>query len=145
MMPVGIIVATVLAALAGLHIYWATGGVWPGTDEKSCARTVAGFRGIEKMPSIPETITVAILLSAAALLALVLGVGNDMLPAWLLVALGAAASLVFAGRGVAGYLPAWRRLTPEMPFAAYDVRYYSPLCLTLGASFAFLTVSGTTP
>lgn len=142
MMPVGITAAVALAALAGLHIYWAFGGVWPGNDEKSCARTIAGFKGIEKMPSRPEAITVAILLSAAALLALLLGSGNDMLPAWLLLAAGTAASLVFAGRGVAGYLPAWRRLTPEMPFATYDVRYYSPLCLALGAGFAFLTASG---
>ena len=144
MMAVGLIVAAVLVALAGLHAYWATGGVWPGTDEKSCARTIAGFKGIERMPSRPQAIAVSAILFAAAMLALFLGSGGDVLPAGLMLLAGTAASFVFIGRGVLGYLPVWRLITPEMPFALYDVRYYSPLCLALGAGFAFLTASGAT-
>ena len=31
--------------IAALHAYWGFGGVWPGTDAASCARTVGGFPG----------------------------------------------------------------------------------------------------
>jgi hypothetical protein len=51
-------------------------------------------------------------------------------------------ALVFLGRGIAGFTSAWRRLTPEMPFARLDVRYYSPLCLVLGAGFIVLALEG---
>ena len=53
---------------------------------------------------------------------------------------GLAVALVFLGRGVAGFTPAWRRHTPEQPFATLDVRYYSPLCLAIGIGFAALTI-----
>lgn len=116
---------------------------WPGTDEKSCARTIAGFRGIRRMPGPLQCFVVAALLLALAYLALSLaGYGVNLLPAGLVLVAGAAAALVFLARGAMGYLPAWRRLTPEMPFARYDRRYYSPLCLALGTGFAFLTLQG---
>ena len=51
-----------------------------------------------------------------------------------------AVALVFLGRGIAGFTPAWRRLTPEQPFATLDVRYYSPLCLAIGTGFAALAI-----
>ena len=124
----GFALALVLAALAGVHLYWAAGGVWPGTDQKSCARAVAGFKGIDRMPPPAAAVGVALALVVSALLALVLtGSIVAPLPAWLLVLAAACASLVFLGRGIAGFTPAWRRLTPEMPFARNDVLYFSPL------------------
>ena len=137
------VVALVLAAIAALHAYWGFGGVWPGTDEKSCARAVAGFRGIEKMPPPPAALAVTLALLAAAAIALVLGgvIALD-LPAWLLALAGVAAAAVFIGRGLAGFTPAWRRLTPELPFARNDVRYFSPLCLMLGAGLLVLSFQG---
>lgn len=134
--------AVVLAALAALHLYWAAGGVWPGTDARSCARATAGFRGIDRMPPPSAALGVAAALSAAALLALGLA-GTVRLPfAPLLPIAGAAAAFVFIGRGLAGFTPWWRRLTPEMPFARNDVRYFSPLCLLLGGGFAILSAHG---
>ena len=56
---------------------------------------------------------------------------------------GAVATLVFAGRGIAGYVPVWRARFPREPFATYDRRYYSPLCLILAAAFAALLFNGT--
>ncbi len=50
-------------------------------------------------------------------------------------------ALVFLGRGVAGFTPAWRRHTPEQPFATLDIRYYSPLCLAIGLGFAALAIT----
>jgi hypothetical protein len=144
MIMVGTVLAAVLAALAGIHLYWAAGGVWPGTDQKSCARAVAGFRGIDRMPPPPAGVAVALALFAAAGLALVLSGRPGSTPAAsLLLLLGVGAAFVFLGRGIAGFTLAWRRLTPEMPFARNDVRWFSPLCLAIGAGFALLTIRGT--
>ncbi|MCV0395119.1 MAG: DUF3995 domain-containing protein [Rhizobiaceae bacterium] len=144
MSMVGSALAAVLAALASIHLYWAAGGVWPGTDQKSCARAVAGFRGIDRMPPPSAAVAVAFVLFVAAGLALALSGGpGSALPASLLLLLGVGAAIVFLGRGIAGFTPAWRRLTPEMPFARNDVRWFSPLCLGIGAGFALLTIRGT--
>jgi hypothetical protein len=144
MIVVGTVLAVVLAALAGIHLYWAVGGVWPGTDQKSCARAVAGFRGIDRMPPPAAGMAVALALFAAAGLALVLSGGPESTPASsLILLLGVGVAIVFLGRGIAGFTPAWRRLTPEMPFARNDVRWFSPLCLAIGAGFVLLTIRGT--
>lgn len=63
---------TVLVALSVLHVYWAVGGVWPGSDEASCARTVIGFPGVDRMPSPASALAVAGLLGIAAVLAAML-------------------------------------------------------------------------
>jgi len=137
--------ALVLSALAALHVYWAFGGVWPGTDEKSCARASAGFKGIDKMPPPAACFAVAFALLLAAAFALALaGLITLPLPALLVTLAGAGAAIVFLGRGIAGFTPAWRKLTPEMPFAVNDRRYFSPLCLALGAGFAILIFQGST-
>jgi hypothetical protein len=49
--------------------------------------------------------------------------------------------LVFLGRGIAGFTPWWRRLTPEQPFARLDQSLYSPLCLLIGLGFIVLSIS----
>jgi hypothetical protein len=135
--------AVVLVAIATLHVYWGIGGIWPGTDARSCARAVVGFRGIEAMPSLGASFAVAAMIIASALVALALG-GVFAAPFDRLPLAGAAmfVALVFLGRGIAGFTPAWRRLACEMPFASLDMRYYSPLCLALGAGFAVLALEG---
>lgn len=134
-------VALTLLALAALHAYWGLGGVWPGHDRKSCARAVAGFRGIDRMPPPVACFAVTVALLAAASLALVLG----RPPTTALMRLaGMGAALVFLARGIAGFTPAWRRLTPELPFARNDRRFFSPLCLAIGTGFAILALRGIT-
>ncbi|MFC3723721.1 DUF3995 domain-containing protein [Neoaquamicrobium sediminum] len=140
---VAILVALVLVLLAALHVYWGLGGVWPGTDQKSCARAIAGFKGIDRMPSPPAAFGVAAALAVAALIALALaGIVTLPLPAALIRLGGLGAALVFLGRGIAGFTPAWRRITPEMPFARNDRLYFSPLCLLIGAGFTLLLIQG---
>lgn len=143
MSVVAVFLSLLLTLLAGLHVYWGLGGVWPGTDQKSCAQAVAGFRGIDRMPPPAAAFAVAAALLAAALAALALaGVIALPLPSGLVLSAGAAAAAVFLGRGIAGFTPAWRRLTPEMPFARNDRRWFSPLCLLIGAGFAILSLQG---
>ena len=143
MSAIAILLAVVLLALAALHAYWGFGGVWPGTDTRSCARTVAGFRNIDAMPGPGASFAVAAALAATALVALAIGGLLALpLPGLLVSAAALGATLVFAGRGIAGFTPAWRRLTPEQPFAALDRRYYSPLCLAMAAGFIALLANG---
>jgi len=142
MILLGSAVAVVLIAIAAIHAYWGLGGVWPGSDAADCARRVGGFRNARAMPGPGPSFAVAAALLLAAIVAVVGSRGPSVAYAPLsgIFALGAAA--VFLGRGIAGYTPAWRRLTPEMPFARYDVRYYSPLCLAIGAAFLIIASRG---
>jgi Protein of unknown function (DUF3995) len=143
MTVLALLLAALLTLIAALHVYWGIGGIWPGSDPKSCARAVVGFTGIEAMPSMSASFAVAAAIIAAALVALALG-GLFASPFERLPLAGAALfiGLVFISRGIAGFMPAWRRLTPEMPFARLDMRYYSPLCLVIGAGFTLLAMQG---
>jgi len=104
---------------------------------------VVGFKGVDAMPSTVACCAVAAMIIAASLLALSLGM-LFATPFEQQPRAGAAffVGLVFLGRGIAGFTPAWRRLTPEMPFANLDMRYYSPLCLLIGVGFVVLAVEG---
>ena len=138
-------IAVVLLAIAALHAYWGFGGVWPGRDAADCARRIVGARGIRQMPGPVPSFAVVAALVVVMLVTLSLGGRIDLpIPAGLVFLVAIAAALVFLGRGIAGFTPAWRRLTPEQPFATLDVRYYSPLCLAIGAGIAILAVQGLT-
>ena len=135
----------VLAAIAVLHAYWGFGGVWPGRDAADCARRTGGFRGARTMPGPAACFTVAAAIAIAGAIPIII-IGPMGMPVSALPALaGLAVAFVFLGRGVAGFTPAWRRLTPEEPFASLDVRYYSPLCLAIGTGFAALAIKELLP
>ena len=145
MTALALILSFVLATLATVHVYWALGGVWPGTDQRSLARAVAGFRDVDMMPSAAACFAVAACLVLATLWSAALaGLFASPFPRAGLVAGGIMLGLLFLVRGIAGYLPAWRRLTPVQPFASNDVRYFSPLCLMLGTGFLVLAIERST-
>jgi len=138
-------IGIVSIALALLHAYWAFGGVWPGTDSRSCALAVVGFKGVDRMPPAPAALAVTLALIIVAWIALSLGgLAHDIWSPVPLPLLGLLAAAVFLGRGIAGYMPAWRRLAPELPFARNDVRYFSPLCLVIGSGLLILSLRGWT-
>ena len=134
MIMLAMVLTVVLAAIAALHVYWGFGGVWPGRDAADCASRTGGFRGARTMPGPAACFAVAAALAIAALIPILLIWQFGMLA----MLAGLAVALVFLGRGIAGFTPAWRRLTPEEPFATLDVRSYSPLCLAIGAGFVAL-------
>lgn len=135
--------AAVLYLIASIHAYWGLGGVWPGTDQASCARAVVGASGIDTMPSPFASFAVTACLIVATLWPLALvGTFATPFPKAGLAASALMVALVFLGRGIAGFTPAWRRLTPEMPFARLDRQYYSPLCLAIGIGFVILAING---
>jgi hypothetical protein len=130
------IAATLFAAIALLHAYWAVGGLWPGHDRDSLARAVVGGPPGMAFPGAAATWAVVLVLAAAAVVVLAaagLLTVPAVPPAW---ARGAAwlGAAVLLGRGLAGFVDT--RLRPETvgsPFARLNVVIYSPLCLALAA------------
>src|ERR1043165_3074466 len=53
-----LVTAVVLLAIAGLHVYWAAGGQWPGHDAASLNALVVGSRPGASMP--PRFATLAV-------------------------------------------------------------------------------------
>jgi hypothetical protein len=125
-----------LLAVSVAHFLWSLGRTWPIRDEKLLARTVVGFKDVERMPPRLASLAVAVAILAAGILALALadhdagGLG--------LTLLGLVPAAVFLARGIVGYTPWWTALTPEPNFRLNDARVYSPLCIALGLGFLVL-------
>jgi len=135
MMPFSaIVVAIVLLLIAVLHLLWAMGRHWPAKDEKALAKTVVGSKDIQKMPPRLASLLVAVVLTGAAHVVLAQA---GMMPGFLLPQmyriLLVAMIIVFSARGLAAYVPHWRALVPEQPFARLDQNLYGPLCLVIAA------------
>lgn len=140
---VAIGLALLLAAIAGLHAYWGRGGLWPAASEDELIATVIGNASARRMPSPGLCLLVALAIAVTAIWPLLLAQGSSAGALRPLILLGGFAIMaVFLLRGVAGFLPAWRRLHPREPFASYDRRYYSPLCLLIAAGYAVLLLQG---
>jgi len=140
---IAIVLALLLAIIAGLHAYWGRGGLWPAANEGELIATVIGNAGAKRMPSPGLCLLVALAITLTAIWPLLLAQMSGMAAMRPFLLLGGFAILaVFLLRGVAGYLPAWRRLHPREPFASYDRRYYSPLCLLIAAGYAVLLLQG---
>jgi hypothetical protein len=132
-----------LAAIAGLHAYWGRGGLWPAASEDELVATVIGNASARRMPSPGLCLAVTLAIAVTAIWPLLLAQGPSAgTPRLLIFLSGFAITAVFLLRGIAGFLPAWRRLHPREPFASNDRRYYSPLCLLIAAGYAILLLQG---
>lgn len=135
-------IALVLGLTSVLHFYWAAGGMWPARDEQSLARTVIGGNGIAGMPDRRLTIAVAICIGLAAIWPMLwLGWIVTPAPDWLLTAGMAVLSIVFIARGIAGFVPAVKKMNSEEPFATLSARYFSPLIVLLGLILTVLLLT----
>ncbi len=132
MMPLAAIVAAVLVVIALLHLAWALGLWTPIRDEARLARHVIGTRGVIRMPGAVPCALVAVALAFVASLPFTPELPGQRI---LLILAGG----VFVARGLAAYMPSWRRLTPEADFARLDRRLYGPLCLLVGAALLILS------
>jgi len=123
-----------LVAAGTLHIYWAVGGRWPGSDRTDLARKVVG--DTDDFPSAAMTFGVAGLLLVAAL---VVGGASGMWTVPVSNRLVTGAAWMVAGvllvRGVAGLTISGAREIRGRgtPFTRRDLRIYSPFVLALGA------------
>lgn len=126
-----IIALVAVSVISGLHFAWAGKIWWPISDETKLVRAVAGFPNVERMPPPTACLLVAVALCCVALLLLADSLQSEPSPAVAFALL--VAGLVFLGRGAVGFTPFWFRATPEQPFRRLDLKYYSPLCLAIGA------------
>ncbi|USG61078.1 DUF3995 domain-containing protein [Sneathiella marina] len=135
----GGITALILCLIAAIHAIWGLGFTWPEKDSRSLARRVAGFKGIQAMPSPAACFAVAtFLIFAAVLIVMAIGFIDPVLPMIALKLILAGLAAGFCMRGLFSFLPFWRRLTPEQPFARLDRHFYGPLCLCLALMLAGL-------
>ncbi|MGW4894509.1 DUF3995 domain-containing protein [Kitasatospora sp. NPDC004240] len=133
--------AAALAGTGALHAVWTT-TPWPLRTPKDFADTVVG--GGEGVPSVAACLTVAGALSTAAY---VVGARSGVLPtagpAWLRAAGAGAAAAALLARGAAGPVLFGRGMIARTDrFRRMDSRYYSPLCLALGAGAALVAAAG---
>ncbi|MGF6172431.1 DUF3995 domain-containing protein [Ensifer sp. 4252] len=132
-------ICLVLSVIATVHAYWAWGGLWPGHDEASLAKTVVGASGLETMPPAGLTAMVAFLVFMAGLLPLILVSGSpSILPAslvWMGMALLAA---IFLVRGALAFTAIFRRRHPQEPFATLDRYFYAPFCVVIGTGYVLV-------
>jgi hypothetical protein len=128
-----------LAAIAAVHVAWGLGMRWPAQDERDLVALVIGRTGQTRMPDPVQCFAAAAAIACAGVVALALA---DLVrvpaPRFLATTAGAIVTLVFAGRGIAAYLPAWRRRFSQEPFAAMDRSWYAPLCLLFAVAFGLL-------
>jgi hypothetical protein len=138
-----IVLWAVLAAIAVLHAAWGLGSHWPCKSEASLVATAGGTQGATRMYPPSACFTVAALLAGVSTWPLfAAGLLPAAWPDWLTRLAGAGIAAVFVARGIAGYVPAWRRLHSAEPFATLDRRLYAPLCFALGAGFIVILLRG---
>ena len=131
MMTLALITTVVLAALAVMHALWVF-EIWvPIRDERQLVASVVGFAEARRMPgAIPCAAVASSLTLVVALIWMPVSGVRDI---GLVIA-----PLILASRGAMAYVPWWRRLTPQQPFARNDQRFYGPLCLVLSAALLIL-------
>jgi hypothetical protein len=129
-----LILIVVLGAIALLHGYWGLGGRWPARDEASLSAMVVGRTPGGRMPPAGAAFGVCLAILAGVGLVAALSFAQLASPLSMLVLIAYGVfTAVFALRGAAGYVPALWRRSAGTPFVRLNTRYYSPLCLLLGA------------
>jgi len=125
----GGLTATVLVAIAALHVAWGLGSSFPFQSREELADSVVGT---DEVPSSLACLAVAALLVLAATLVL----GVLPLPKRLRTIALRVLTAVLMTRGVAGALGRTSTLSPGSDSPAFmrlDKRLYSPICLWLAA------------
>ena len=130
-----------LGIVAVLHAAWAMGVVWPADDESALTRAVIGTPDATKLPSRGLNLIVALLIFLAAVWPIA---WRGILPyphivPQTLIWLGMwVLAFIFLVRGTVGLTPLMGQT--EQPFASFNRRYYSPLCILLGLGFLALVL-----
>jgi hypothetical protein len=139
---VGLFTCGALAVIAAFHVVWAI-TPWPLATREDLARDVVGRPGGD-LPAIFPTLSflVAGMLGAAAYLVVVQsGALSSGLPDRL-VELGTwGVAVVLLGRGVLGMIQSGAGFgDAPASYRRLDLRFYSPLCLTLGGLAAMVAI-----
>jgi hypothetical protein len=131
---IAIVAATILFAIAAIHVYWAFGGRWPGHDAESLARTVIGGPpGMRMAPPIASLAVAALLTVACALLVVHRGLLPIAAPHGVVRVGVFGVAAVLLARGTYGFFD--ERARPAIRgsrYARLNTTMYSPLCLAVG-------------
>lgn len=129
----GIALICTLGAIGLLHLAWAFGLNWPGTDPVSRAARVVGTPGRALLGFFSWALIAACLFGGAA----VVWAGHtpiaDPLHAFLVFGGYLTLILVFTLRGLAPYITPVFQYARDTPFYTLNRRYYAPLCLIIAA------------
>ncbi len=136
-MGISSLVFVPLLAIAIVHFLWALGFNYPVKDQKTLARTVAGFKDIEKMPPRLMSALVGIGVLSAGIWILAMA---DPAPNLTLTFGGIILAIIFLGRGLIGFTKKWAEITPEEPFRTFDRKFYSPLSIGIGLGTLILVL-----
>lgn len=130
--------ATVLVALALLHLYWMVRGVGTGTAVPTRTDGTPLFR-----PGRVASLTVALALGAAALLVLLRARLIDLGLPLVMVRLGTwGVAVAFAARTVGDFhFVGLFKSVRGTPFARWDDRLFTPLCLAIALATAILATT----
>ena len=135
-MALALLLTAALFAMAGIHLYWGFGGRWPGHDEASMVEHVVGRTRGMRAPGLVASVAVALALAAGGVLVAATLTSTAWDP-WLKAARWALFT-VFAGRGLATYVPPAFRYAEGTPFAMLNRRAYGPLCLAIALGILVL-------
>lgn len=132
--PLPLALMAALLAIGLIHLAWALGLYWPGTDGVSRARYVVGTSDRALLGFLSWASIAFAFFCAVA----VVWIGQFPIETWLgaLVAYGGYLTLifVFALRGLAPYVSQVFAYARGTPFYTLNRRYYAPICLALAAA-----------
>lgn len=124
----------IIGAVAAIHIMWGIGFWFPIRDEERLVRAVVGAKDATRMPGpIPCGVV-----SAALIIVMFALISEHNLIRDIILGL---AALFLALRGILSWVPMWRRMTPQEPFATLDRYAYGPLCLVISAGLFTVLLS----
>jgi hypothetical protein len=131
--------AVVLGLIAGIHLYWAFGGFWPGADRVSLKSKVLGGPATAPSPSPGACVIVALALLFSGAIALQLGAVFNWLPIGLARLGGEAVGTVLFLRGSVGlFMDRFDFWQNSHEFNRLNRHFYSPLCLALALGFGLM-------
>jgi Protein of unknown function (DUF3995) len=132
---VPIVLALTLLILAGIHLYWAAGGLLGKRHAIPEVRGQLAFK-----PSRLSTLAVALALISAAFVALLRGFSIcTSIPSWLTHWVSIAIGSVFSIRAIGDFhLIGFFKRSRSTGFATWDTWLFSPLCLLIAIAFFFV-------
>lgn len=138
MVTLSILVSLIMLFVSALHFYWALGGKY---GLKSAGPSLEGIKDF--VPSGKIIFVVACLLLGLSILAIQLVNPSDIIKNNVKY-FGYCVAFVFIVRSIGDfkYVGFFKKVY-NSPFAKLDTKYFSPLILFLGVSYAVLAVYGT--
>ncbi|WP_329381119.1 DUF3995 domain-containing protein [Streptomyces sp. NBC_01351] len=127
-------VAGVLAIDGAVHLYWATGAVWPAADARALSFAVLGLEA-PFTPRVVIPLAALLLTGAGAVLAYARGRGGRVAR---LVTGAVAAGLAVRGLAGVGWVAGVLESPADGPFYVLNLLLYTPVCLGLAWAAARL-------